>query len=139
MKNTPLTTAGESLEEHIGLRLRRRRLEKGLTQEAVDQRLDAARGMTRSFEAGKRFVGASDLFALSEALDVDVSFFFLGAGKKVSKSPPLAATPDVVEGAQRLVDAYYKIQDSGLRRRVVDLLRDIARDDNLNKPPARKN
>lgn len=133
MKNKTIKTDGNSIERHIGRRLRWRRLERGLTLETVDELIGGGKGKTKAFEEGRRFVGPSDLFALSEALEVDVSFFFLGAGKSVSKARRLARTPDVVEGAQRLVQAYYNIEDDGLRRNVVDLLKDIADDETFSK------
>jgi transcriptional regulator with XRE-family HTH domain len=126
MKNQTTKTGGKSIEEHIGRRLRRRRLECSLTLDAMDTLIGGIKGKTKAFEEGKRFVGPSDLFALAEALEVNVSFFFLDAEKNIRKISPLALAPDVVKAAERLIQAYYKIQDHTLRRNVVDLLKDLA-------------
>ncbi len=131
MKTTTTKIDPIPIEQYIGLRLHRQRLKRGLTLEAVDELIGGKKGTTKTFEEGKRFVGPSDLFALSTALEVDVSFFFLGAGNRIKKSPPLARSPDVVEGARQLIQAYYNIQDHGLRRSVVDLLKDLAEDETL--------
>jgi len=131
MKTTITKINPIPIEQYIGLRLQHQRLARGLTLEAVDELIGGKKGMTKAFEEGKRFVGPSDLFALGTALEVDVSFFFLGAGNRVKKPPPLARTADVVEGARRLIQAYYDIQDHGLRRSVVDLLKDLAKDETL--------
>jgi len=131
MKTTTTKIEPIPIEQHIGLRLQRQRLKRGLSLEAVDELIGGKKGTTKAFEEGTRFVGPSDLFALSTALEVDVSFFFLGAGKRIKKPPPLARTPDVVEGARRLIQAYYDIQDHGLRRSVVDLLKELAEEESL--------
>ena len=121
----------KAIEQHIGRRLRQQRLARGLTHEAVDELIGGTAGKTKAFEEGRRFVGPGDLVALSSALDVDVSFFFKGAEKTINKPVPLMDTPAVVEDAQKMVHAYYNIEDPGLRRSVVDLLKDLAEDESI--------
>ncbi|NQU58336.1 MAG: helix-turn-helix transcriptional regulator [Rhodospirillales bacterium] len=130
-KNKTAMTDGNSIERHIGRRLRQRRLECDLSLEAMDKLIDGRKGKTKAFEEGKRFVGPSDLFAFSAVLEVDVAFFFLDAGKRFRKAKSLPHTPEVVKGAQRLIQAYYNIQNRTLRRKVVDLLKDLADDETL--------
>lgn len=131
MTSNKVKTTKRPIELHIGKRLRQRRLEQGLTLQDVDKLLGSPAGTTKAFEQGKRFVGPGDLFTLSSLLDVDVSFFFLNAGTGVRNADSLAHTPDVVKGAQRLVQAYYNIEDQHLRQSIVDLLINIADDESV--------
>jgi hypothetical protein len=131
MKNKPDNNGQKEIERHIGVRLRKQRLACGLTPEAVDTLIGGKLGKTLAFEEGVRFVGPGDLVALSSALGVDVSFFFQGAGKTIKKQSSLTRMPDDVEDARKLVDAYYTIEDPGLRRSVVDLLKELAEEESL--------
>jgi len=132
MKNKTTKIGGSPIEQHIGRRLRQQRLERGLTFEDLDTLIGGRKGNIKAFEEGRRFVGPSDLYALSAALGVDVSFFFIGAGKRVYKATPLARSPEVVEGAEQLIQAYYKIQDHRLRRNVIELLKDLADEESVD-------
>ncbi|MBC8268964.1 MAG: helix-turn-helix domain-containing protein [Rhodospirillaceae bacterium] len=131
MKNKPQKNNQKVIEQHIGIRLRHQRLTCGLTPEAVDKLIGGRPGKTKAFEKGACFVGPGDLVALSSALGVDVSFFFKGAEKDITKPAPLMDAPAVVEDAKQMVQAYYAIEDPGLRRSVVDLLKDIAEDESF--------
>lgn len=126
MKSNAAKTDGKPIEEHIGRRLRLRRLERGLTLDAMDALIGGRKGKTNAFEEGRRFVGPDDLFTLAAALEVNVSFFFLEAGKGHRKINSLAYSADAINGTQRLIKAYYNISDRTVRRHVVDLVKDIA-------------
>lgn len=65
MRRTPLQTA-------LGDRVRARRLELGLSQEALAARAGLHRTYAGSLERGERNVGLANLAALADALDVDL-------------------------------------------------------------------
>ena len=117
----------------IGECLQRQRLERGLTPDEVDRRIAAKSVATLAFEQGKRFLDPATLLALSHALKTDIDFFFPDADHR-GPTGTLAPAPPVIDGAQRLLRAYYRIEDSVLRRRFIDLVKDIAKDESMCKP-----
>ncbi len=127
-------TMKKPVEAHIGKRLRKRRLELGLSLEDVDAELGARKGTTKDLEEGKRFVAPSHLHELGRIYKTDVSFFFQGTGKALPRKDSLAENPDDVAEVQRLIHAYYAIDDPALRRRVVELLKDVSRDEAFLPP-----
>jgi transcriptional regulator with XRE-family HTH domain len=106
------------------------------------ERLGDALGLTfqqvQKYERGTNRVGASRLWDLSRVLDVPVSFFYEDMGDNVAELSPrlisgLAEEPAAAEAdpltkreTLELVRAYYRIQDSTIRRRVFDLAKALA-------------
>ena len=120
---------------HVGQRLRQRRSLLGMTQ----QKLAAAVGIKfqqiQKYESGANRVSASRLWALAQALDVPVAYFFEGAHAATSQAPRIAGTDSGIAAevlAERetidLVRAYYLLQD-GPRRRILDLMKTLAETD----------
>jgi transcriptional regulator with XRE-family HTH domain len=66
------------LDAAIGARIRKRRLELGLSMGAVACELGITFQQVRKYEVGKSRVGASTLVPLSHALRVRVEYFFEG-------------------------------------------------------------
>lgn len=119
------------------------------------ERLGNALGLTfqqvQKYERGRNRVGASRLYDLACVLDVPVGFFFAdlptqadnadqsdtgnapGMGEPaatlLSPALPTVAQDDLALLSRRetieLVRAYYGIEDSGTRRRVLDLVRSM--------------
>ena len=58
----------------IGHRVRMARIEKGLTQQQLAFMIDAAQGFVSMIESGDRLPSLGTLAALSNALNVDVSY-----------------------------------------------------------------
>jgi len=104
------------------------------------EKLARAVGLTfqqiQKYERGANRIGASRLFQLTQVLDVPVSFFFDDMPSDAGNGIPglaegSAATFDQGDLARRetleLVRAYYKITNSGVRRRLFALAKALGR------------
>ena len=87
----------------------------------------------QKYEKGTNRIGASRLQHISQILKVPVSFFFEGVSGKQSddgssKAPVADYVSDFLSSSDglALTKAFTNIKDSKLRRRVVDLVEEIA-------------
>lgn len=133
------------IDAHVGSRIRLRRTLLGLSQERLGDALGLTFQQVQKYERGINRVGASRLFDLARVLDVPISFFFDDMPEPIGNNGP-SGTPAVVGGfaeAQEgfageaalnrretleLVRAYYRISDAAVRKRVFDLIRSLAPD-----------
>ena len=122
------------IDKHVGSRVRMRRMMLGMSQEKLGDALGLTFQQVQKYEKGSNRIGASRLQQISLILQVPVSFFFEGA-----PSPPgtaegfgEAASPAYVTDFLATTDglalakAFMRIPNAKLRRRVVDLVEEIA-------------
>lgn len=79
------------LEEYIGHRIRKQRLEAGMTQEELANRLKTTKQSISRYENGKRNIDQDVLFELSEIFRVNIDEFF---PKKSNDVVPVPANAD---------------------------------------------
>src|SRR5438128_8974347 len=125
------------IDTHVGSRVRLRRNMLGLSQEKLGEAIGLTFQQVQKYERGANRIGASRLHDLSRVLDVPVSFFFDDTDPvKAPAIPagfaePAAEVFDVDPLRRRetieLVRAYYRIDDSALRRRLFELARAAGR------------
>ena len=65
-----------SVDIHVGNRVRQRRTLLGLSQERLASALDLTFQQVQKYERGANRIGAGRLFQLARALDVPVNYFF---------------------------------------------------------------
>jgi transcriptional regulator with XRE-family HTH domain len=126
--------APNPVDRHVGGRVRMRRMMLGMSQEKLGEALGLTFQQVQKYEKGTNRIGASRLHKISSILQVPVSFFFDGA-------PNLNAQPEAVKGAPSpaylsdflttseglaLSKAFTRIKGTRLRRRIVDLVEEIA-------------
>lgn len=111
------------IDVHVGSRIRLRRVLMGMTQEKLGGVLGLTFQQLQKYERGANRVSASKLFALSNALEVPVSFFFDDMGDGVKPAP--AAQELVNRKALELQKAYGAIEDEDLRGTILDLVKSI--------------
>lgn len=126
------------IDVHVGSRVRLRRTLLGMSQEKLGEALGLTFQQVQKYERGANRIGSSRLFELSQILDVPVSFFFDDAplaaegegGLRGVEETPSDADFDIDPMAKRetleLVRAYYKIADTGVRKRFFELVKSIA-------------
>jgi transcriptional regulator with XRE-family HTH domain len=132
------------IDVHVGARVRLRRTLLGMSQEKLGEAIGLTFQQVQKYERGANRIGASRLYDLSRVLDVPVGFFFddMQPATAAYVSPEVTLGP--VDGehepdpmAKRetleLVRAYYKINDSSVRKRLFDLIKSVA---NTNAPVA---
>ena len=121
----------DPVDVEVGHRIRIERLSRGLSQTALANQLGVTFQQVQKYEKGVNRVGAGRLTKIAEVLGVPVSTFF--SGKEVLESEqnrngdeasPLKLL--TVSGAFRLLRAYADIEDSNLRRSIVDLVEQIS-------------
>ncbi len=120
------TPRSERVDFHIGQRLRQRRLALNMDGPTLDRTLEASPGTVDRFERGKRAVGASHLFRLSQALDVPVSYFFEGLPQTAAKHGGAAPDPQLDGEIARFLRVYASVSDVELRKRLFNLVKSVA-------------
>ncbi|WP_207457829.1 helix-turn-helix transcriptional regulator [Azospirillum sp. SYSU D00513] len=120
------------IDIHVGARLRLRRTLLGLSQEKLGEAVGITFQQLQKYERGSNRISASRLFNLSQVLGVQVSYFFEDLstpdGQKLVALSEGAAESDEVDSMARretleLVRAYYRIDDTAVRKRTFDLLK----------------
>ena len=124
------------IDKHVGSRLRMRRLMLDMSQTDIADALGLTFQQVQKYEKGTNRIGASRLQQISHILQVPVAFFFEGApsaqvvGRSdgVSEAPSPAYVSDFLATSDglALTKAFMRIDDSKLRRRIVDLVEQIA-------------
>jgi transcriptional regulator with XRE-family HTH domain len=121
----------DPVDIEVGHRIRIERLARGLSQTALANQLGVTFQQVQKYEKGVNRVGAGRLTKIAEVLGIEVSTFFGGkdvledgAAKGSGEASPLKLL--TVSGAFRLLRAYGDIEDSTLRRAIVDLVEQIS-------------
>src|SRR5579871_1560519 len=128
--------APNPIDKHVGSRVRMRRMMLGMSQEKLGNSLNLTFQQVQKYEKGTNRIGASRLQQISHILQVPVSFFFEGApaattatrSEGMSEAPSPAYVSDFLATTDglALTKAFMRIGDSKLRRRIVDLVEQIA-------------
>lgn len=124
------------IDVHVGSRIRLRRNMQGMSQEKLGELLGITFQQIQKYEKGSNRVGASRLQAIASILGVSVSFFFEEAPTESPQGgfAESAGTNYVVdflssaEGLQ-LNRAFARIQDAKVRRKILDLVKTLAKDE----------
>jgi len=128
--------APNPIDKHVGSRVRMRRMMLGMSQEKLGNALNLTFQQVQKYEKGTNRIGASRLQQIAHILQVPVSFFFEGAPtvatsarfEGMSEAPSPAYVSDFLATSDglALTKAFMRIGDSKLRRRIVDLVEQIA-------------
>src|SRR5688572_30584301 len=129
-KKTPNPT-----DKHVGSRVRMRRMMLSMSQEKLGDALSLTFQQVQKYEKGTNRIGASRLQQIAHILQVPVSFFFDGGPNQNGEAPGDAPSPAYVADFLSTADgltltrAFMRIKDPKLRRRIVDLVQQIAGED----------
>jgi transcriptional regulator with XRE-family HTH domain len=124
------------IDVHVGSRVRLRRNMLGLSQEKLGEAIGLTFQQVQKYERGANRIGASRLHDLSRVLDVPVSFFFdnmdpvrapaIPSGFAESPGEAFESDPLRRRETVDLVNAYFRISDPLVRRRLFDLAKALA-------------
>jgi len=129
--------APNPIDRHVGSRVRMRRLMLGMSQEKLGDGLGLTFQQVQKYEKGTNRIGASRLQHIARLLQVPVSFFFDGAPQAHGQPEASAdgSSPAYVfdflatsEGLT-LIKAFMRIHSARMRRRIVELVEEIATSD----------
>ena len=65
-----------NIDKHIGYKLKLRRVDFGMSQEALDEKVGLSFQQIQKYEKGANRISVSRLFELTRILEVDISCFF---------------------------------------------------------------
>jgi transcriptional regulator with XRE-family HTH domain len=132
------------IDQHVGSRVRMRRMMVGMSQERLGESLGLTFQQVQKYEKGSNRIGASRLQEISNVLDVPVEFFFEGvpmSGSGESLGFNEAPSPGYVsnflsssEGVQ-LTKAFIRIRDVKVRRKIIELVVALATDADEDATP----
>jgi transcriptional regulator with XRE-family HTH domain len=131
-KNTP-----NPIDKHVGARVRMRRMMLSMSQEKLGDALGLTFQQVQKYEKGANRIGASRLQQISNILQVPISFFFGGAphlpgqaaGMGEPPSPAYVSDFLATTDGLSLTRSFMRIKSGKMRRRIVDLVEQIADED----------
>src|SRR5512132_3393562 len=82
------------VDQHVGSRVRLRRMLLGVSQEKLGERLGLTFQQVQKYEKGVNRIGASRLFDLSMVLQVPINFFYEDAPASESRVQPIPGFSD---------------------------------------------
>ncbi len=126
-----------AVDEHVGNRVRLRRVELGMSQQELARLIGITFQQLQKNERGVNRLSASRMYEAARVLDIPVGYFFEGITGAKSLARPAKkieySLPIEDEQAKRetldLVTAYYDIRDRKLRQQMVGTMRALARSD----------
>ncbi|HEY5411748.1 MAG TPA: helix-turn-helix transcriptional regulator [Caulobacteraceae bacterium] len=117
------------IDLHLGKRLRRRRRLLGLTQQQLAGAVGVRFQQIQKYECGANRISAARLWALSEALEVPINYFYDGISDRIHHEPvhergeasgEMLARKETLD----LIRAYYQLGERP-RRRLLDLAKSL--------------
>lgn len=121
----------QSLDSHIGVRLRLRRVLRGLSQSALGEAVGVSPQQIQKYERGQSRIPAARLFRLAAALAVPVDDFFRylhgpqALEPRGETLPPCYRDPVQAEETRALIEAFIGLSEQD-RHTVLDLLNTLA-------------
>lgn len=127
-----MTKKANTIDAQVGNRVRIRRMLIGMSQEKLGDLLGLTFQQVQKYEKGINRIGAGRLFEIAHILDVPVDFFYDGVGTPshglAEASAPVMEFVSSNEGLQ-LSLAFMKIKDAKVRKRVLDLVKSLAEEE----------
>jgi transcriptional regulator with XRE-family HTH domain len=122
------------IDIQVGNRVRIRRMLIGMSQERLGDLLGLTFQQVQKYEKGVNRIGAGRLFEVSRILNVPIDFFYEGLSapqpglSEPENAPPVMEFVSSGEGLQ-LSLAFMKIKDAKVRKRVLDLVKSLAEEE----------
>jgi transcriptional regulator with XRE-family HTH domain len=119
------------VDRHVGLRIRMRRKELGISQERLAESIGLTFQQVQKYERAANRVSASKLWEMSKALSTSISYFYEGLGDTIEtpgSNLPRETVQDFLltpEGIE-LASTFPKVPRGRVRRRLLDLVRALA-------------
>lgn len=132
-----VTKSPNPVDRHVGTRVRVRRMLIGMSQEKLGEALGITFQQIQKYEKGINRISASRLQQTARVLGVPIDYFYEGApqfdaaaiGGFADNPPPAYMAEITTTDGLNLLKAFASIKSARVRRRVVDLVRALAEDD----------
>jgi transcriptional regulator with XRE-family HTH domain len=127
------------IDGQVGNRVRLRRMLIGMSQEKLGELLGLTFQQVQKYEKGVNRIGAGRLYQIAHILSVPVGYFYEGvvdqspdkfAGAEENAAPPVIEFLSSGEGLQ-LSLAFMRIKDARVRKRVLELVKSLAEDEDI--------
>ena len=128
------------IDVHVGRRIRLRRTLLGISQQTLAALIGLTFQQVQKYERGMNRVSSSRLVDIANALNVNISHFFQEMDSGVQKQTPSMLmntktlpkideekSPMAKRETLELVRAYFRIKDLAVRKRLLDLVKSVAR------------
>ena len=122
-----------NIDKHIVYKLKLRRVDAGISQEALGEKVGLSFQQIQKYEKGANRISASRLFELTRILEVDISYFFEGfetSGPylRMEDSAPIPKFIDFVSSNEgmSLYRAFTRIKSRRTRRALIDMAKSLA-------------
>ena len=130
----------DTIDSHVGKRLRLRRTMMGLSQEAVAKAVGITFQQVQKYEKGSNAMNATRLYEFARFMNVPVAYFFEGLEQAgVRKTTGLAGSGFAETEAEsfdhgnvsdreslEMMKAFKRIKEQSIRKRMADLVRAVA-------------
>ncbi|MGH6815557.1 MAG: helix-turn-helix domain-containing protein [Hyphomicrobiaceae bacterium] len=120
-RDRSLTRQPNAIDVHVGMRLRKRRLFLGLSQDDLAKMLGVAFQQIQKYETGETRISASRLYDMGQALEVSVAWFFAGEATEGSAFVDSKKHPESHDDRQKLISHYNSIKQPALRRKLIEI------------------
>jgi transcriptional regulator with XRE-family HTH domain len=129
-KGTP-----DSVDVHVGSRLRVRRALLGLSQEKLAESIGLTFQQIQKYERGMNRISAGRLFQFSKILEVPVSYFFENLAQVANTSRGFSdndqdefLSGDLMQSKETLdlIRTYYSIEDPKMRKDILKFIKSMA-------------
>jgi transcriptional regulator with XRE-family HTH domain len=117
----------DSVDRIVGRNIRIYRLQKGLTQTELADQLELTFQQVQKYEKGTNRIGSGRLLKIATFLGVPVTALFKGSDEMADADKQSIFDQLAKPHANRLLQAFARIDDDGLRRSVVQLVEEIAK------------
>ena len=128
------------IDQYVGARIRMRRIMLGMSQERLGDAIGLTFQQIQKYEKGTNRIGASRLQQVGIVLNVPVEFFFEGAplhngnvssnnGFRESLTASYVTEFMSTNEGIHLMQAFTKIKDPKIRKRILELIEVMARAD----------
>ncbi len=111
----------DSVDRHVGSRVRRRRLIVGMSQEKLGEALGLTFQQVQKYEKGANRIGSGRLQQIAHTLQVPISYFYDGQGE--DGSPRNATPPELVvdKDSADLLKAFNSLADQSMRQALLNM------------------
>lgn len=131
-KDLDLDRSPNPVDRHVGLRIRLRRKELGVSQEKLADSIGLTFQQVQKYERAANRVSASKLWEVARALKTSIAYFYEGLGDPAQQPNGGDDGRDTVhdflltpEGME-LATLFPRIRRARVRRRLLDLVRTMA-------------
>jgi transcriptional regulator with XRE-family HTH domain len=136
-----MTKPFNPVDIHLGSRMRMRRSEMGMSQQALGSQLGLTFQQIQNYEKGASRIGASRLQQIARILKVPAGWFFEGAPG--GQAGDASTTRRFLEffstrDGRTLIISFSKIRDARLRRSILELVQRLAAADKRSAGRTRK-